>query len=100
LRRKLIGLLRNNSEHFTPEEVRQIVRAARIGIKGSLNAVDMLYEDMQHFESMSPKASERELQEQCHETVHEYEDSMLVWMEIKDTGELCTSETDSEAEDK
>ncbi len=41
-------------------------------------AVDMLYEDMQHFESMSPKASERELQEQCHETVHEYEDSMLV----------------------
>jgi hypothetical protein len=50
---------------------------------------------MRHFKSMSPKASKRELREQCHDTVHEYEESMLVWKEMNDTGELCTSDTDS-----
>jgi hypothetical protein len=83
LRRKL---LRNGSEHFTPEEVCRIVQTARIVIKGSLNAINMLDKDMRHFEKMSPKAGQRKLREQCQETVQEYEESMLVWKEMKDTG--------------
>ncbi len=86
LRRKLIGLLRNGSEHFTPEEVCRIVQTARIVIKGSLNAINMLDKDMRHFEKMSPKSGQRKLREQCQETVQEYEESMLVWKEMKDTG--------------
>jgi hypothetical protein len=49
---------------------------------------------------MFPKADERKLQEQCCETIQEYKESMLVWKEMKDTGELCTSDTDSEEEDE
>ncbi len=45
---------------------------------------------------MFPKASKRKLREQC----REYKESMLVWKEMKDTGELCTSDTDSEEEDE
>ncbi len=74
--------------------------AARIGIKESLSAIDMLDEDMRHLKSTFLKPSERELREQCRDYVHEYEESMLVWKEMKDTGELCTSDTDSEAEDE
>jgi hypothetical protein len=44
-RRQLIGLLKDGSEYFTPEEVRRIVRAARLGVKGSLNVIDMLEEE-------------------------------------------------------
>jgi hypothetical protein len=91
----LIGLL-IGSEYFTPEEVRRIVRAARIGAKGSLNAINMLEEDMRHFESVFSKAVEGELREQCHDT----EESMRVWEEMKDTGDLCTSDTDPEEEDE
>jgi hypothetical protein len=42
----------------------QIVRAPRLEAKGSLNAIDMLEEDMRHFESVFPKAGKGELQEQ------------------------------------
>jgi hypothetical protein len=98
-RRMLIGLL-IGSEYFTPEEVRRIVRAARIGAKGSLNAINMLEEDMRHFESVFSKAVEGELREQCHNTVLEYGESMRVWEEMKDTGNLCTSDTDPEEEDE
>ncbi len=49
---------------------------------------------------MFPKAGERKLREQCRETVQEYKESLLVWKEMKDTGELCTSDTDSEEEDE
>jgi hypothetical protein len=55
---------------------------------------------MQHLDSMFPKAGEGKLREQCRETVQEYEESMLVWKEMKDTGELCTSDTDLEEEDE
>jgi hypothetical protein len=99
-RRKLIRLLKDGSEYFTPKEVPRIVRAARIGAKGSLNAINMLEEDMRHFESVFPKASKRKLREQCRDTVLEYEESMRVWKEMKDTGDLCTSDTNSEEEDE
>jgi hypothetical protein len=41
--------LEDGSEYFTPMEVRWIIRAVRLGPKGSLNAIDMLEEDMQLF---------------------------------------------------
>jgi hypothetical protein len=56
----------------------------------------MLEEDIQHFDNMFLKVGEGKLREQCRETVQEYEESMLVWKEMKDTGQLCTSDTDLE----
>jgi hypothetical protein len=47
-----------------------------------------------------PDAEEGELREQCRNTVQEYKESMQVWEEMKDTGELSTSNTDSEEEDR
>jgi hypothetical protein len=47
-----------------------------------------------------PKADEGELREQCRDTVQEYEESMWVWKEMKDTGDLCTRETNSEEKDE
>ncbi len=47
-----------------------------------------------------PDAEEGELREPCHNTVQEYEESIRVWEEMKDTGELSTSYTDSAEEDK
>jgi hypothetical protein len=41
--------LKNELEYFTPKEVRRIIWAARLGAKGSLNAIDILEEDMQQF---------------------------------------------------
>jgi hypothetical protein len=76
------------------------IRAARIGVKGSLIAIEMLEEDMRHLESVFPKAGEKELRIHHRDTVLEYEESMRVWEEMKDTGELCTSDTDSEEEDE
>jgi hypothetical protein len=47
LRRQLIQFLKDGLVYFTPKEIRQIVWVARLGVKGSLNAIDMLEEDMQ-----------------------------------------------------
>ncbi len=55
---------------------------------------------MQQFESEFPKVGEEELREQCSNTVQEYEESMRVWKEMKETGDVCTSDTDSEEEDE
>jgi hypothetical protein len=96
--------LEDGSEYFTPEEVRRIIRAARLCTKGSLNAIDMLEEDMQLFmhEFLDAEKGElrQELQEQCCNTVLEYEESMRVWEEMKDTGELDYNNNDSEEEDE
>ncbi len=72
----------------------------KLGPKGSLNAIYMLDEDMQLFMHAFPDADEGELREQCCNTVLEYEESMQVWEEMKDTGELDSSATDSEQEDE
>ncbi len=47
-----------------------------------------------------PDADEEELREQCRNTVLKYEESMQVWEEIGDTGELDSSSTDSEEGDE
>ncbi len=49
---------------------------------------------------MFPKAGEEELRIHRRDTVLEYEESMRVWEEMKDTGKLCTSDTDLEEEDE
>jgi hypothetical protein len=41
-----------------------------------LNAIDILEKDMWHFKSVFLKAGEGKLQEQCCDTVLEYEESM------------------------
>jgi hypothetical protein len=92
--------LKDGSEYFTSKEVHQIVRVARLGVKGSLNAIYMLEEDVQYFTNASSDIDTGELQEQCSDTVLEYEESMRVWKEMKDTGNLCTSDTDWEEEDE
>jgi hypothetical protein len=60
----------------------------------------MLEEDMQLFMHEFPDAEKGELRERCRNTVQEYEESMQVWEEIKDTCELSTSDIDSEEEDE
>jgi len=65
LRHQLIQFLENGSEYFIPEEVRRIIRAVRFGPKGSLNAINMLEEDMQLFMHEFPNAEKGELREQC-----------------------------------
>jgi hypothetical protein len=100
LKSQLIQLLKDGSEYFTPEEVRWIVRAARLRIKKSLNAIDILEENVQYFANAFSDTDPGELREQCRETIQEYKESMRVWKEMKDTGDLCTSDTDSEEEDK
>jgi hypothetical protein len=99
-RRQLIRFLKGGSEYFNPEEVRRIIRAARLGPKGSLNAIYMLDEDMMLFMHAFPDADEGELRAQCHNTVLEYEESMQAWEETEDDGELDSSSTDSEDEDE
>jgi type I site-specific restriction endonuclease len=71
-----------------------------LGPKGSLNAINMLDEDVQLFMYSFPDADEEEMQEQCRNTVLEYEESMQVWEEIGDTEELDSSSTDSEEGDE
>jgi hypothetical protein len=61
--------LEDGSEYFTPEEVCWIIRAVRLGPKGSLNAIDMLEEDMQLFIHEFPDAEKGELRQQCRNTV-------------------------------
>jgi hypothetical protein len=99
-RRQLIRFLKGGSEYFHPEEVRRIIRAARLGPKGSLNAIYMLDEDMMLFTHGFPDVDEGELRAQCRSTVSEYEESMQAWEETKDAGELDSSSTDSEDEDE
>jgi hypothetical protein len=55
---------------------------------------------VQYFSDVSSDTDPGELREQCRDTVQEYKESMRVWKEIKDTGDLCTSGTNSEEEDK
>ncbi len=55
---------------------------------------------MQLFMHEFPDAKKGELEEQCRNTVLEYKELMRVWEEMKDTGELDSSNTDSEEEDE
>jgi hypothetical protein len=84
-RRQLIRLLKDGSEYFTPKEVRRKVRAARLGVKRSLNAINMLEEDVRYFANVSPNNTDTgELQEQCRDTIQEYGESMRVRKKMKD----------------
>jgi hypothetical protein len=83
---------------FNPEEVGRIIRAARAGPEGSLNAICMLDDDITLFMHAFPDADDRELRAQCHSTLLEYEESMQTWEEARDAGELDSSSTDSEDE--
>jgi hypothetical protein len=71
---QLIRFLKGGSDYFTPGEVCRIIRAAKLSPKGSLNAINMLDEDMQLFTYSFPDANEGELREQCRNTVLEYEE--------------------------
>jgi hypothetical protein len=55
---------------------------------------------MQQFMHEFPDVEKGGLREQCRNTAQEYEESMLVWKEMKDTGELFTSDAHSEEEDE
>jgi hypothetical protein len=95
-RRQLTQLLKEGSECFNPEEVRRIIRAARVGPEGSLNAICMLDDDITLFMHAFPDADDWELRAQCHSTLLEYEESMQASEEARDAGELNSDSTDSE----
>jgi hypothetical protein len=97
-RRQLTQLLKEGSECFNPDEVRRIIRAARVGPQGSLNAICMLDDDMTLFMHAFPDADDRELRAQCHSTLLECEESMQAWEEARNSGELDSDSTDSEDE--
>ncbi len=97
-RRQLIQLLKEGSECFNPGEVRWIIRVARVGPEGTLNAICMLDDDIALFMHAFRDADDRELRAQCHSTLLEYEESMQAWEEAKDAGESDSSSTDSEDE--
>ncbi len=97
-RRQLTQLLKEGSECFNPDEIRRIIRAARVGPEGSLNAICMLDDDMTLFMHAFPDADDRELRAQCHSTLLEYEESMQAWEEARNSGELDSDSTDSEDE--
>jgi hypothetical protein len=97
-RRQLTQLLKEGSECFNPDEVRWIIRAARVGPEGSLNAICMLDDDMTLFMHAFLDADDRELRAQCHSTLLEYEESMQAWEEARNSGELDPDSTDSEDE--
>ncbi len=98
-RHQLTQLLKEGSECFNPDEVRRIIRAARVGPEGSLNAICMLDDDMTLFMHAFPDADDRELRVQCHSTLLEYEESMQAWEEARNSGELDSDSTDSEDEE-
>ncbi len=60
--------MKERSECFNPDEVCRIIRAARVGLEGSLNAICMLDDDMTLFMHAFPDADDRELRAQCHST--------------------------------
>jgi hypothetical protein len=64
LRRQLIQLLKEGSECFNPGEVRRIIRVARVGPEGTLNAICMLDDDITLFMHAFPDADDRELRAQ------------------------------------
>jgi hypothetical protein len=91
-------LLKEGSECFNPDEVHRIIRAARVGPEGSLNAICMLDDDMTLFMHAFPDADDRELRVQCHSTLLEYKESMQAWEEARNSMELDSDSTDSEDE--
>jgi hypothetical protein len=75
-----------------------MIRAAKVGPEGSLNAICMLHDDITLFTHVFPDDDDRELRAQCRSTLLEYEESMRAWDEVRDFGELDSSSTDSEDE--
>ncbi len=100
LRRQLTQLLKEGSECFNPDEVRRIIQAARAGPEGLLTAICMLNDDIALFMHAFPDADDRELRAHCLSTLLKYEESMLAWEEVKNSGELDSDGSDSEDEDE
>jgi hypothetical protein len=100
LRRQLTQLLKEGSECFNPDEVRRIIQTARAGPEGSLTAICMLDDDIALFMHAFPDTDDRELRAHCLSTLLEYEESMRVWEEVKNSGELGSDGSDSEDEDE
>jgi hypothetical protein len=83
---------------FQPRGSRRIIRAARVGPEGSLNAICLLDDDITLFMHAFPDADDRELRAQCRSTLLEYKESMRAWEEARDAVELDSSITNSENE--
>ncbi len=81
-----------------PDEVRRIIRAARVGPEGSLNAICMLDDNRTLFMHAFPDTDDRELRAQCHSTLLEHEESMQAWEEARNSGELDSDSINSEDE--
>ncbi len=86
-RRQLIRFLNCGSDYFIPGEVRPIVRAVRRGRTCNYSCI--------HSQTPARKNCGN-----SHNIILEYEESMQVWEEIEDTGELDSSGTDSEEEEE
>jgi hypothetical protein len=59
----------------------------------------MLDDDISLFMHTFPEADDRELRAHCLSTLLEYEESMRIWEEAKDSGELDSDGSSSEDED-
>ncbi len=96
LRRQLTQMLKEGTDYFSPDDLRRIIRAARSGLEGSLNAVCMLDDDISLFTHAFPDVDEKERRAHCLSTLLEYEESMQAWEEAKNSGEL---DSDSDSSD-
>ena len=100
LRRQLTLMLKEGTDCFSPDDVRRIIRAARSGPEGSLDAVCMLDDDVSLFTHAFPDADESERRAHCLSTLLEYEESMQAWEEARNAGELGSDSDSSEDEDE
>jgi hypothetical protein len=93
-------MLKEGTDCFSPDDVRRIIRAARSGLEGSLDAVCMLDDDVSLFTHAFPDADENERRAHCQSTLLEYEESMRAWEEARNSGELDSDSDSSEDEDE
>jgi len=93
-------MLKEGTDYFSPDDVRRIIRAARSGLEGSLDAICMLDDDLSLFTHAFPDADENERRAHCLSTLLEYEESMQAWEEAKNSGELDSDSDSSDDEDE
>ncbi|MFN9910762.1 MAG: hypothetical protein ACK56F_32425, partial [bacterium] len=79
LRRQLTQMLKEGTDYFSPDDVLRIIRAARSGLEGSLDAICMLDDDISLFTHAFPDADENERRAHRLSTLLEYEESMQAW---------------------
>jgi hypothetical protein len=93
-------MLKEGTDYFSPDDVRRIIRAARSGLEGSLDAICMLDDDISLFTHAFPDADENERRAHRLSTLLEYEESMQAWEEAKNSGELDSDSDSSDDEDE